>query len=167
MSAVEVTQKALGAALAAITVKSLLARTQIVNKCRVWTGSTDRDGYGIKTVLGRRFRAHRLAYAAHHHVAIPKGLMVRHKCDVPGCINPKHLVLGTDADNMRDKKERGRAPKGEAHVSAKLSAAAVGMIRTLYLAGHREFGGAALGRRFGVTGQQVGRIVGTRQRAAG
>jgi hypothetical protein len=93
--------------------------------------------------------------------------MVRHKCDVPACINPNHLVLGTDADNMRDKKERGRAPKGEAHVSAKLSAAAVKMIRALYVSGHREFGGAALGRRFGVTGQQVGRIVGNQQRVAG
>ncbi|CAN7410832.1 HNH endonuclease signature motif containing protein [Caballeronia sp. LjRoot31] len=140
-----------------------MAHTRPDGACRVWTLGRDSDGYGRKTVLGKRCRAHRLSYELHFG-PIPNGLIVRHACDNPACINPTHLLLGTHADNMRDKRDRDRASKGESHVNAKLNDDVVDMIRSLYVSRHPEYGGAALGRRFGVTGQQVGRIAGGRQR---
>lgn len=51
---------------------------------------------------------------------IKNGLMVRHKCDNPRCINIKHLLLGTQTDNVADREERGRTSFGERHKTAKL-----------------------------------------------
>jgi len=64
---------------------------------------------------------------------IPKGLHVLHKCDNPPCINPKHLFLGTDADNSRDKIKKGRMGdrKGIANANAKLTEKDVKRIRAL------------------------------------
>lgn len=52
---------------------------------------------------------------------IPDGQVVRHRCDNPPCVNPRHLVLGTQTDNMMDAKERDRFPRGAAHHSMKLT----------------------------------------------
>jgi DNA-binding transcriptional regulator YiaG len=52
---------------------------------------------------------------------IPNGLLIRHKCDNPPCINPDHLELGTNQDNSNDKLERGRQAKGENQGSSKLT----------------------------------------------
>ena len=52
-------------------------------------------------------------YYRHYNGEIPDGLVVRHTCDNTQCINPNHLLLGTHADNVRDKMERGRhKPRG-------------------------------------------------------
>lgn len=52
---------------------------------------------------------------------IPAGMVIRHKCDNPSCINPEHLEVGTHADNVADMKSRGRQAKGERVHGAKLS----------------------------------------------
>jgi hypothetical protein len=59
-------------------------------------------------------RAHRITYSLYKGM-VNTGLVVRHSCDNPPCVNPKHLLLGTHADNMLDKVLRGRAPKGDSH----------------------------------------------------
>lgn len=64
--------------------------------------------------------AHRVAYAKARG-PIPAGMMVLHSCDNRRCINVDHLRLGTHAENMRDRLERGRTAKGERHGSAKLT----------------------------------------------
>jgi hypothetical protein len=83
--------------------------------CWPWTGATQRAGYGAFGLgLGRHMRvASRLAYSWHNSIPIPPGLVVRHKCDNPPCVNPDHLELGTHSDNMRDMHSRGRAPRRE------------------------------------------------------
>lgn len=73
-------------------------------------------GYGAFRVAGKTLRAHRLAFEACVG-PIPEGLVVRHRCDNPACVNPAHLEVGTHAENMADMYARGRAVhhRGDAH----------------------------------------------------
>lgn len=78
--------------------------------CWEWSGSRNADGYGIFTAtrLGlANARAHRLLYELAVG-PIPEGLLLRHSCDNPPCVNPDHLIPGTQDDNMKDMVERGR-----------------------------------------------------------
>jgi len=71
-------------------------------------GSYGVIGRGSLKFGGTQIGAHRLSYELAHG-AIPDGLIVRHTCDVRLCCNPAHLILGTTADNVRDRVERGRS----------------------------------------------------------
>ncbi len=71
----------------------------------------DRDGYAKINRYGREWLMHRYVYAITYNVIIEPGMVVRHKCDNPSCINPEHLELGTQAENMRDKVLRNRSLK--------------------------------------------------------
>lgn len=81
--------------------------------CWIWTGKLrDRGGatgepYGVTTKLGREVYAHRFAYMAFHG-PIPDGLNVIHSCDVRCCVNPAHLRLGTQKENIQDASRKGR-----------------------------------------------------------
>lgn len=78
------------------------------NACWIWTGSGNPDGYGIVSVSNSRMSTHRYSYELAFG-KIPEGLHVLHKCDNPPCVNPAHLFLGTNADNMEDKNVKDRA----------------------------------------------------------
>ena len=64
-------------------------------------------GYHQLVWMGQRVQAHRFAYELWRG-SIPIGMFILHSCDVPACINPDHLRIGTQRDNMRDKVGRGR-----------------------------------------------------------
>jgi len=82
------------------------------NDCWEWHGSNDGKGYGhIMRETGRSpAKAYRVSYEMHKG-PIPKGLIVRHECDNPKCVNPGHLILGTHKDNSEDMVKRGRQNK--------------------------------------------------------
>jgi len=96
-------------------------------ECWLWTAYTDRDGYGRFSVRGRKLRAHRVAVRLDGRY--PTGKIVRHTCDNPGCVNPSHLQLGTQRENMRDRDERGRQPRGARNGQSRLSRDDVKAIR--------------------------------------
>ncbi len=75
--------------------------------CWLWLGPEGRSEYGEVGYKGKKYKAHHLAYNLTHG-ARPDGLFILHKCDNPKCVNPNHLYAGTHADNMRDRRERGR-----------------------------------------------------------
>jgi hypothetical protein len=77
--------------------------------CWLWSAVTDRSGYGMFTVSGRKILAHRFVWELTHGAPPPPNLLVCHTCDVPPCVRPEHLFLGTHTDNTRDMIRKGRA----------------------------------------------------------
>jgi len=90
--------------------------------CWNWISGKAKFGYGNFFIGGKRIAAHRWSYQ-HYIGDIPEDMLVRHRCDVPDCVNPNHLILGTHSDNMWDKVRRGRCnvPMGEDQHNSKLT----------------------------------------------
>lgn len=81
---------------------------RIESGCWIWTGMKDKDGYGISVGKNPPEKlAHRMAFALAVG-PIPDGLCGCHSCDVRPCINPEHLFLGTNADNITDAVKKNR-----------------------------------------------------------
>ena len=75
--------------------------------CWIWKGPIRHDGYGSYHYLKKTTLAHRWAYADQIG-PIPEGLFLCHRCDNPPCVNPSHLFVGTQADNIKDCENKGR-----------------------------------------------------------
>lgn len=92
------------------------AKVRKTATCWLWLGKPSRFGYGRITLTGKdTVGAHVASWFLATGTLPIKGVVVRHTCDVPGCVRPGHLKLGTQADNLRDMWVRGRArPRGDA-----------------------------------------------------
>ena len=86
------------------------------DECWIWKAHVDKDGYGMMWVDGSNVKASRVSFTISNG-PIPEGMIVCHSCDVPGCVNPRHLWLGSNLENSRDMVTKGRSPVGERHGS--------------------------------------------------
>lgn len=127
--------------------------------CSLWSGTQTADGYGALHVGAKTVRVHRLVWQLTFG-PIPRGMCVCHRCDTPACVNPGHLFLGTQRENMQDAKSKGRsrAPpvrRGSEHPAARLLESDVQEI----LRGLGEgIGHAALAARFSVSNSLISQI---------
>ena len=98
--------------------------------CWEWQLHVDKDGYGTFAIDSYPHRAHRVSFEIFRQ-PIPFGVLVLHACDNPRCVNPQHLFLGSQLDNMLDKiaKGRGNHDIGEQCHNAKLTNADILKIR--------------------------------------
>ena len=90
--------------------------------CWLWLGAVNAWGYGTIRIDGKTLLAHRVSWMENRG-PIPEENIVCHSCDIPSCLNPDHLWLGTDKENSDDmyRKGRNRQLRGEAHRSAVLT----------------------------------------------
>jgi hypothetical protein len=103
------------------------------DSCWEWQGYHMRDGYGAFHFQGKRVIASRFAWILTYG-EIPPGMCVLHKCDNPSCVNPRHLFLGTQKDNMQDAVLKLRK-SGPHNGRTKLSWPQVDTIRVLFQMG--------------------------------
>ena len=82
-----------------------MSKVNKTDTCWLRTAGCFQSGYGAFNTGVKTTTAYRYSYELHKE-KIPDGLLVRHTCDNRKCVNPEHLILGTNTDNMRDKRER-------------------------------------------------------------
>ncbi len=101
--------------------------------CWIWTATTD-GHYGLISVGRKMEKAHRVSYDLHNG-PIPDGLCVMHRCDVTECVNPYHLMAGSQIENIADRDAKGRQvpnrPAGELNGMAKLTKDKVVLIKEM------------------------------------
>jgi hypothetical protein len=137
-----------------------------INDCWLWKRSKNKKGYGMSGLKGKFIYAHRLSYLTFIG-EISNNLFVLHNCDNPSCVNPKHLFLGTNQDNMKDRNNKNRQAKGENNGRSKLVQEEVDEIRTLWSAELEERAKGKdfqltqkeLAKRFGVGRMEINHIV--------
>lgn len=127
--------------------------------CWKWKNSKSIEGYGKITIITPEgkitYVAHRVSYALHFGL-FAMSLKVLHRCDNPECCNPKHLFLGTDADNARDRdsKSRGITFKGKDHGCVKLTE---DQVRCIYLYKGKRMG-TVLAKRYNISQPTISAI---------
>jgi hypothetical protein len=135
--------------------------------CWNWTGGKQKNRtgmeYGYFRYGGKMRRVNRLIHETFNG-PIPAGYVVRHKCDNPLCVNPKHLEAGTQRQNVSDRYERGRDFhfSGESHPMSKISETQADEIASAILRGEKI---VSLARRFGVSRFGISYIRDVRRRA--
>jgi hypothetical protein len=122
--------------------------------CWYWLGARISKGYGTFRSGPRIEKAHRYSWQLHFG-PIPAGLHVLHHCDVPACVRPAHLWLGTNSDNMADRCQKGRQAQGRGICHSRLTVDQVHEIRARAVRGNYH----ALAREYGVDATSVGNVV--------
>jgi hypothetical protein len=135
-----------------INLKFFWEKVVIGPECWGWKAAIASNGRAMYQGVG----ASRVSWEIHNG-EIPIGMFVLHTCDNPVCVNPKHLFLGTQKDNMQDKYKKGREnlPFGIRNSSAKVSERDAIAIRILYPALSQR----KISNMYGINQSQVSRIV--------
>lgn len=142
-----------------LTKEWFISKTKMnANGCMEWQMFKGPKGYGVVGLSGSRKteRTHRTSYRLFK--GDPTGMHVLHTCDNPSCVNPDHLWLGTNADNVADKMSKGRQSSvvHELNPRSKLSYDDVHEIRTAFTLGARQ---QILADLYGLTDAHVSQIV--------
>lgn len=133
----------------------LLSKKNIdVNGCWIWFGCVNENDYGVIRAKRKNYLAHRLSFEIFNNCN-PEGKFVCHSCDQPLCINPNHLFLGTQTDNMLDAKQKKRMKSGEKHYISKLSYKEVEEIRVLL---NNKFSQFRIAELYGVSESNISYI---------
>jgi hypothetical protein len=138
-----------------------LSKVNKTETCWLWTagktGGTRVDPYGYFWFNGSMVRAHRFSWLIHNG-DFDQNQYVLHKCDIPACVNPEHLFLGSGSDNVKDAYDKGRMyRKGESSGRAVLDDQKVMEIRAKYAEG--KYSKTELGKQFGVNYMTITYIV--------
>lgn len=131
-------------------------KVEKTESCWLWKGNSNKFGYGVFWI-GKPIFSHRYSWIVANVQEIPQNMFVLHRCDIPACVNPKHLFLGTKNDNMQDMIRKGR----QKHPSMKgkwikLDPKNYNLIKDLYkdkMTLHK------LGKQFGVSHGKIWQIV--------
>lgn len=129
------------------------------SSCWMWRGALVRHGYGYFRYRGTiATYAHRYSYCLSTGMSVDGfgKLVIMHSCDNPGCVNPSHLRLATQTENVRDMYEKDRGAKGARRGHAKLNDDAVREIRLRYMNGEKQ---RVLAEEFGVNQSIISTIV--------
>lgn len=121
--------------------------------CWEWTGAK-RDGYGLFGIDYKMYGAHRISYALFVDM-IPDGMEVCHSCDNRACVNPSHLWIGTNQDNVKDRNNKNRQSKGEKVGTHKLTEQEIRRIRELIEQGYTNIEIAGMFKVSQVTISQI------------
>jgi hypothetical protein len=128
--------------------------------CWFWEGKKDKRGYGKLAlepgVTHREISAHRLSYQIHYGM-FESSLFVCRQCDNPACVNPEHLFLGTNQDNVNDKVSKNRQLKGSQIHNSKLVEDDIIRIRHLWFV--EKCPQSKIAEMFGIGAKAVSKIV--------
>lgn len=129
--------------------------------CWLWFGCAHEGGYSRMMIEGHLRPVHRYIFERCHGCELPSDLFVCHRCDTPACINPDHLFVGTQLDNLADSVSKGRMHPGERNGRAKLTDAQAAAI----VADPRRY--KAIAAQYGIHVEHVGAIKRGARRAPG
>lgn len=130
-------------------IDKFISKVRKTDTCWLWEGSRTLRGYG-RCEWGKHKLAHRVAYELFNDF-IPPNMQVNHKCDNPPCVNPSHLFIGTQSDNIRDASRKLRLPM------QKLTYEKADEIRKIYKS--EKISMVVLGKRYGVSNQTICDVV--------
>lgn len=134
----------------------LISFVRIENACWIWTGAKNRKGYGQISIKNKIKAAHRVSYEVHKG-EITCGMIVCHNCDIPSCINPDHLFIGTVKDNTQDMliKKRNRPIIGSSNGNSKLKNADIVEIKHMISSKVKL---VEIAKKFNVTPENIAEI---------
>ena len=149
-------------------VERFWAKVDKSGECWEWTGAILRNGYGEFGLDGKMRLTHRISYLWHHPLSVDlwehREICVCHRCDNPKCVNPSHLFLGSQIDNLKDMTKKGRRRsgvcgdvRGEINGNSKLTEDAVREIRTRYAKG--GITKKQLSLEYGISAGALGKVI--------
>jgi len=103
-----------------------------LDDCWEWQAGKMTQGYGSFWINQKMYRSHRIMYECYYG-NIPFNFLIRHTCDNPPCVNPRHLLIGTQKNNIIDAVERNRTAFGERNINSILTEQQVKQILNYYI----------------------------------